>query len=45
MRIQQTDRILKEAQAARRAAHHPEHSENMFVRAWRVVAGLFHRGD
>jgi hypothetical protein len=43
VRIQQTDRILKEARAARhsRELHAHEHESNIFVRAWRALLRLF----
>jgi hypothetical protein len=42
MRIQETDRILKEARLARsHAAHDHEHDEgSMMSRAWRMVSAL-----
>ena len=50
MRIQETDRILKESRYARQAAHRQEEEEGVMARAWRMVsslparvAGLFHR--
>jgi hypothetical protein len=46
MRIQETDRILKEARYARQAAAQ-QHEEGVMSRAWRAVStkltGLFRR--
>ena len=46
MRIQETDRILKEARYARQAATQ-QHEEGVISRAWRAVStkltGLFHK--
>jgi hypothetical protein len=46
MRIQETDRILKESRYSRRA-HHEEERPNMLVRAWHALESLpsrlFHR--
>jgi hypothetical protein len=38
MRIQETNKILKESVHARHAAHQPE--EGMMARAWRTVSHL-----
>jgi|GEM_PF-550065 len=52
MRIQETDRILKESRVARHAhaAHEPQH-EGTMARVWRSISnlpgkltGMFHRG-
>jgi hypothetical protein len=50
MRIQETDRILKESRYARHAASHQE-EEGVLTRAWRTVSslpskltGMFKRG-
>lgn len=48
MRIQETDRILKEARLARNAAAQQQHEEEgVMSRAWRAVStkltGLFRR--
>jgi hypothetical protein len=40
MRIQETDRILKEARVARSAAARQHEDEGMMSRAWRVVSSL-----
>lgn len=41
MRIQETDRILKEARYARHAVHQHEHAdEGVMSRAWKAVASL-----
>jgi hypothetical protein len=41
MRIQETDRILKESRYARNAAAQPHHDEGgMMSRAWRAVSSL-----
>lgn len=42
MRIQETDRILKEARAARHSAQQQEH-ESAITRAWRKLTGIFKR--
>jgi len=42
MRIQETDRILKESRYARHAAQQHEHA-NALTRAWRKLTGLFKR--
>lgn len=42
MRIQETDRILKEARIARHAAHQHEH-ESVITRAWRKLTSMFKR--
>jgi hypothetical protein len=46
MRIQETDRILKEARYTRQAATPPQ-EEGVMSRAWRAVStklmGLFHK--
>ena len=44
MRIQQTDKILKESQASRRAAAQREQHDGVFTKAWKALTGLFHRG-
>jgi hypothetical protein len=47
MRIQETDRILKEARHARNAAAHQQEEEGVMSRAWRAVSskltGLFRK--
>ncbi len=47
MRIQETDRILKESRYARHAAAQQHHEEGVLSRAWRAVSskltGLFRR--
>ena len=47
MRIQETDRILKEARNARHAAAQQQHEEGVMSRAWRAVSskltGLFRK--
>lgn len=47
MRIQETDRILKEARYARHAAAAQQQEEGVMSRAWRAVStklmGLFHK--
>ena len=40
MRIQETDKILKEARTARHGASQHEH-EGIMSRAWRMVSSLF----
>lgn len=40
MRIQETDRILKESRYARNGAAHQQHDEGMMSRAWRMVSSL-----
>ena len=42
MRIQETDRILKEARAARHSAQQQEH-ESVITRAWHKLTSLFKR--
>lgn len=42
MRIQETDRILKEARYQRRDQNHEDQS-NMLSRAWKRVISMFHR--
>ena len=42
MRIQETDRILKESRYARNAAAHEEH-DGVMARAWRMVSNLPHK--
>jgi hypothetical protein len=42
MRIQETDRILKEARTARHGAQQHEH-ESAFTRAWRKLTSMFKR--
>jgi hypothetical protein len=39
MRIQETDRILKEARIARHGASHPT-EEGVMSRAWRAISSL-----
>ncbi len=44
MRIQETDRILKEARVARHSAQLHEHDhENVITRAWRKMTSMFKR--
>jgi hypothetical protein len=44
MRIQDTDRILKEARIARHSAdNHERDRGGMFHRAWRSLTGIFKR--
>jgi len=45
MRIQETDRILKDARAARHSheQHENEHSGNVITRAWRAIVGVIKR--
>ena len=45
MRIQQTDRILKDARAARHSheQHEHEHNANILSRAWRAIVGAIKR--
>ncbi len=47
MRIQETDRILKEARHARNAAAAQHHQEEggVFSRALRMITKLFHRNS
>jgi len=40
MRIQETDRILKESRYARNAAAEQPHDEGMMSRAWHMVTSL-----
>jgi hypothetical protein len=40
MRIQETNRILKESASARHAAHQQQHDEGMVTKAWRMVSHL-----
>lgn len=40
MRIQDTDRILKEARYARNTNAAQQHDEGMVSRAWRMVSSL-----
>jgi hypothetical protein len=45
MRIQETDRILKEARSARHAAQlHAEHP-NAVTRMWRKLTGIFKKDE
>jgi hypothetical protein len=39
MRIQETNRILKESANARHGAH-PQHEEGIVTKAWRMVSHL-----
>ena len=41
MRIQETDRILKEARVARNQASSPQEHEGFMSRAWNAVSKLF----
>jgi len=43
MRIQDTDRILKEARHARHAATQQQEPEGVFARTWRKVTSLFRK--
>lgn len=43
MRIQDTDRILKESRQARRAASQHHEEPGMLSRAWHMVQRLFSR--
>jgi hypothetical protein len=44
MRIQQTDRILKDARGARQGQQVHEHNRGgMFQRAWQSLTGIFKR--
>jgi hypothetical protein len=45
MRIQQTDRILKDSRVARHGhqQHEHERSGNVIARAWRAIVGLVKR--
>ncbi|HEV7242855.1 MAG TPA: hypothetical protein VGQ36_26755 [Thermoanaerobaculia bacterium] len=47
MRIQETDRILKESRIARHAANQQQEEEGLMSRAWRAVSakltGLFRK--
>jgi hypothetical protein len=45
MRIQETDRILKESRDSRRthSAHAEEHHGNVITRAWHAVTRVFKR--
>jgi len=45
MRIQQTDRILKDARIARHGheQHENEHSGNVISRTWQKIVGVFKR--
>ncbi len=43
MRIQETDRILKEARYARHAAQLHEEHPNAVTRVWRKLTGIFKR--
>ena len=40
MRIQETDRILKDARVARHAAHENEPQGNVVSRVWRSISSL-----
>ena len=40
MRIQETDRILKESRYARNAASHEQEDHNVLSRAWRMISSL-----
>jgi hypothetical protein len=40
MRIQETDRILKESRYARNAAQHQHHDEGVVQRAMRMISNL-----
>jgi hypothetical protein len=42
MRIQETDRILKEARVARNGAQQQEH-ESVITRTWRKLTSMFKR--
>ena len=43
MRIQETDKILKESRYARNAAAQQHEPEGIMSRAWRMVSTLFHK--
>jgi hypothetical protein len=43
MRIQETDRILKDSRAARHGHERHEHSGNVLSRAWQKIVGVFKR--
>jgi hypothetical protein len=45
MRIQETDRILKDSRIARHGheRHDHEHSSNVISRAWQKIVGVFKR--
>lgn len=43
MRIQETDRILKESRVARHGAAVHREEGNIVSRAWRKLVGLFHK--
>lgn len=45
MRIQETDRILKEARYARHAASQHHEEPGMLSRAWQMVQRLFSRSS
>ena len=40
MRIQETDRILKESRNARHSASLNQHEEGVMSRAWRMISSL-----
>jgi hypothetical protein len=40
MRIQETDRILKESRYARQANHHEHEDNGVMSRAWRMMSTL-----
>jgi len=42
MRIQETDRILKDARATRHAAEEPQH-QGLLARTWQKVVGIFRK--
>jgi hypothetical protein len=43
MRIQETDRILKEARQARTAVARQDHHEGFMTRAWKSISSLPNR--
>jgi hypothetical protein len=43
MRIQQTDRILKDARIARHGQQHEQNRGGMWQRAWQSLTGIFKR--
>jgi len=45
MRIQETDRILKDSRVARHSAQHDnhEHGGGVISRAWQKIVGVFKR--
>jgi hypothetical protein len=41
MRIQETDRVLKEARISRKHVAQESHSTNVFSRTWKMLTSMF----